>query len=107
MVLAMNNRKQWQKWYKTTAWRALRLQVLAERPLCIYCEQLGITKAADTVDHIKPHRGDPMLFWSVSNLQPLCKLCHDSHKQRKEKSGILVGSDVDGWPVDPDSHWHK
>ena len=31
------------------------------------------------IDHIIPHRGDPILFWDRSNWQPLCKDCHD-HK---------------------------
>ena len=35
-------------------------------------------------DHIEPHRGDPVLFWSRANLQCLCKPCHDSTKQAEE-----------------------
>ena len=29
------------------------------------------------VDHIRPHRGDPVLFWDEKNWQSLCKSCHD------------------------------
>ena len=34
--------------------------------------------AAQVVDHIIPHRGDPSLMWDESNWQSLCKPCHDS-----------------------------
>lgn len=45
------------------------------------------------------------LFWDKSNWQGLCAHCHNSHKQRREKSGVEVGSDVDGFPLDPRHHW--
>lgn len=32
---------------------------------------------ATIVDHIKSHRGDPILFWDEENWQPLCKHHHD------------------------------
>ncbi|WP_456297628.1 HNH endonuclease signature motif containing protein [Kineothrix alysoides] len=32
---------------------------------------------ATVVDHVIPHRGDPILFWDKRNWQPLCKTCHD------------------------------
>lgn len=42
-------------------------------------------RGADAVvDHIRPHRGDPVLFWDENNWQALCKFCHDSRKQRVE-----------------------
>ena len=34
-------------------------------------------RARYVVDHIRPHRGDPILFWDESNWQSLCKACHD------------------------------
>ena len=60
---------------------------------------------ATVVDHIVPHKGDMALFWDKSNWQGLCAHCHNSHKQRREKSGVEVGSDVDGFPLDPRHHW--
>ena len=59
------------------------------------------------VDHIQPHKGDLEKFWDESNHVALCKLCHDSHKQRLEKSGRVVGCDVSGRPIDPDHWWNK
>nr|WP_246414712.1 HNH endonuclease signature motif containing protein [Yoonia ponticola] len=41
---------------------------------------------ATTVDHIKPHRGDKVLFWDKNNWQSLCTSCHNRHKQRVEQS---------------------
>jgi 5-methylcytosine-specific restriction endonuclease McrA len=38
------------------------------------------------VDHIIPHRGDKRLFWHRANWQPLCAPCHNSIKQRQERS---------------------
>jgi 5-methylcytosine-specific restriction protein A len=60
------------------------------------CKQLG-----NVVDHIKPHKGDQRLFWDKSNLQTLCKTCHDSKKQAIEKSGFHREIGPDGWPTDP------
>lgn len=44
----------------------------------------GCTLIATLVDHIKPHRGDMILFWDRSNWQPLCDHCHNVHKARLE-----------------------
>ena len=88
-------------------WRKARLNFLAEHPLCVYCERDGRTMVATICDHIKAHKGDPVLFWDVSNWQPLCKLHHDSTKKSEEMSGGIRGCDVDGNPLDPQSHWYK
>jgi len=63
------------QWYYTARWRALRQQVLHDTPVCNDC---GLHASRD-VDHIIPHRGDPVLFWDAGNLQALCARCH-SHK---------------------------
>lgn len=47
------------------------------------CRRCGAP--ASVVDHIKPHKGDDLLFWDRSNWQPLCASCHNSHKQRHER----------------------
>lgn len=88
------------------AWRKARVGFLASHPLCLMCEQLGRITAASVVDHIKPHKGDQALFWDRSNWQPLCKPCHDGAKQRLEQGRGLIGSTVDGMPVDPGHHWN-
>jgi 5-methylcytosine-specific restriction protein A len=42
---------------------------------------------ATVVDHIVPHRGDPVLFWDEANWQGLCKLCHDAKTAREGRWG--------------------
>lgn len=98
---------QYHKLYGSKIWYRLRYYQLAKAPLCAYCEAQGLIVAASVVDHIRPHKGDINLFSDPDNLQSLCKRCHDSHKQRQEKSGYLAGSALDGSPLDAASHWHK
>ncbi|WP_432443079.1 HNH endonuclease signature motif containing protein [Martelella lutilitoris] len=50
---------------------------------------------AAEVDHIQPHRGDRALFFSLGNLQTLCKFCHSTAKQRMERGGRMQRDD--GW----------
>jgi len=67
-------------------WRKARLEYLAMHPHCRECTKHGITRLATVVDHIIPHKGDKPLFWHRANWQPLCKPCHDRHKQRQERN---------------------
>lgn len=97
--------KPWRHLYNSKAWHRLRTKQLMAEPLCAYCQALGRVTAAQVVDHKTPHKGDAELFHDPDNLQSLCKTCHDSAKQRQEKSGHLVGCDASGIPVDPGHHW--
>jgi 5-methylcytosine-specific restriction endonuclease McrA len=96
---------------KTYRWQQERKAFLMCNPLCVMCRQAGHTTAARIVDHIRPHRGDAVLFWDQQNWQPLCKQHHDSAKQRLEKSGnasaMLSGVDSSGKPTHPDHPWNK
>mgnify|MGYP002144983668 CR=1 FL=1 len=88
-------------------WQAARVVYLAEHPCCAMCAQRGVVAAATVVDHVVPHRGDMALFWRRSNWQPLCKPCHDRHKQRSERGGGVVGCDAGGMPLDAAHPWHQ
>ncbi|MDT3749758.1 HNH endonuclease signature motif containing protein [Pseudomonas kurunegalensis] len=102
-------------------WQKSRDQFLRDHPLCSMCSRDDRPVAAAVVDHKVAPRlkdakasGDPArikaawkLFWSQDNWQPLCKLCHDSTKQRLEKSGRMVGCASDGRPLDPNHHWNR
>jgi 5-methylcytosine-specific restriction endonuclease McrA len=88
-------------------WRKARATYLTKHPLCTMCEAQGRVTAATVVDHIIPHKKDWTLFWDSANWQPLCKQHHDSTKQRLEKSGTVVGCDINGLPVDRNHHWYK
>ena len=58
-------------------WRKVRAAYLRRHPLCVKCLAEGRYVTATVVDHIVPHRGNPLLMWDVSNYQALCKPCHD------------------------------
>lgn len=47
------------------------------------------------------------LFWDPDNWQSLCKFCHDSVKQRLERSGRIAGCSPAGLPLDPNHHWNR
>ena len=107
MVQAKDARP-WRYLYNRKQWKALRLHQLSIQPLCKFCQQQGKVTAAEVVDHIEPHKGNRELFFAPNNLQSLCKLCHDSAKQRAESRGVKeIGADTMGVPLDPTHHWHK
>jgi len=87
-------------WYKTRAWQILRQSQLTAQPLCRMCDSQGYVTAASVVDHIKAHKGDRIAFFDPSNLQSLCKPCHDRHAQRRDRTGREAPAiGLDGWPV--------
>lgn len=61
----------------TYKWSKAAKQYLKEHPLCRRCGEQGVTKAAEVVDHVIPHKGDMGLFWDRSNWQALCSTCHN------------------------------
>lgn len=75
--------------YFTRRWKALRASVLRVEPLCRLCVFRGRPEPATDVDHVRPHRGDGRLFWSIRNLQPLCHRCHVG-KTIAERRGVIV-----------------
>lgn len=76
-----------QRLYQTRQWKRLRLQVLAEHPLCVMClDRDKRVVPATVVDHIIPHGGDLSLFWDMDNLQSLCASCHSGRKRREERA---------------------
>jgi 5-methylcytosine-specific restriction protein A len=71
-----------QRLYNTWRWKRIRKAQLAREPWCADCLRDEIYMAATEVDHIMPHRGDPIKFYT-GPLQSLCKTCH-SRKTSKE-----------------------
>lgn len=81
-------------------WAKARMFYLRKNPLCVYCLRNARVVAANVVDHITPHKlkdaidsGDQErierareLFWSSDNWNSLCFHCHNSVKQREERS---------------------
>lgn len=79
----------WKRWYKTARWQALRLAVfLRDLYTCRKCGGIESDTSLLVCDHIRPHRGDVLLFWDENNLQTLCKRCHDRFKQAEEQASL-------------------
>lgn len=88
-------------------WRLSSRRFLRENPLCTECSKRHLTVAAAVVDHIVPHDGNRELFWNKKNWQSLCRTCHDTFKQQLERSGVHIGCDANGIPLDPNHHWNS
>jgi 5-methylcytosine-specific restriction protein A len=63
-------------WYCSKRWQDIRADVIRAEPFCKLCIARGLRVLTVDVDHIRPHKGDPYLFWNLENLQGLCKACH-------------------------------
>ncbi len=74
-------------------WRAARSRYLNAHPLCVRCKKENVLTKATVVDHIKPHRGNPILFWDECNWQPLCKSCHDKKTMTEDRNVEYIYSD--------------
>ncbi len=59
--------------YASPAWRETRRRKLAACPWCA----CGCGQRADVVHHVRPHGGNPALFFAESNLATMAKRCHD------------------------------
>ncbi len=68
--------------YNSAMWRRLRQAQLRQYPWCAECLRANIYTPATDVDHVTPHRGDAMLFFT-GKLQSLCHVCH-SRKTAEE-----------------------
>lgn len=80
----------WRGWYGLARWKAIRNAQLSEEPLCRTCLEDETVTPATVCDHIEPHRGDPILFWS-GPFQSLCDHHHNSAKQREEAATARGG----------------
>ena len=89
--------------YRTAEWRRLRKLTLAKFPICTRCH----SRPSTIVDHIKPHRFDPALFFDPNNLTGLDKQCHDNWKAKKELGHVDTACDDAGYPQDPNHPWLK
>jgi 5-methylcytosine-specific restriction enzyme A len=114
--------------YVDYEWQAQRDEQLERFPHCLGCEACGRGQVkAEIADHLVPrtHSSEPFF---TSELQSLCKHCHDVVKRRLEvryrageikrndlrmnskvaieaNRGTKPGCDVDGMPTDPSHPW--
>lgn len=63
--------------YKQEKWRRLSIYYRRLHPLCVQCELEGRVEPSRMVDHIKPSKTHPELFFEWSNLRALCNPCHN------------------------------
>jgi len=77
----------WLYLYHDPQWDRLRDAQLAKDPFCAECRGEHLLTPASVADHIKPHKGDPKLFYDADNLQSMCKQHHD-RKTAKEDGGF-------------------
>jgi len=73
------------EFYRSSAWRNLRDEVLAEHPACADCGAL-----ATQVDHVIALRDRPELGVERANLRPLCRRCHSRRTlaASRERGGV-------------------
>ena len=86
-------------YYRTAAWRNLRLAVLDRDPVCT---TPGCHRPSVAVDHIIPrskHGSD-----NLHNLRGLCIQCHNARRHGGEARA--KGCDAAGTPRDP-GHWWR
>lgn len=76
MERSKNAEHDYNRFYKTTAWKKLSRRTLQEKPICAECYRHGIVKMAKLVDHIVPIREDWSKRLDPDNLQSLCYECH-------------------------------
>lgn len=82
------------KLYKQQAWAKMRVRQLSKEPLCARCMSMGKVTAANTVDHVFPHRRDVLAF-KVNLFQSLCIACH-THKTLEENKGKYLHYTANG-----------
>lgn len=83
--------------YSTYRWKKLRKQKVTLNPICEHCEEHGIAKSVEEVDHIIEIE-DGGEIWDINNLQSLCKQCH-INKTNKSKANRKKKKDVYGYFV--------
>lgn len=75
------------KFYLSTPWRKLRAYVLAEDPLCYYCQHAGLRRLATIGDHFRPRRLFPELELVRENIKGSCDHHHNQKRQWESKIG--------------------
>ena len=96
---------EYRKMYASKHWKSLREAVLLRDGF--QCQRCGCYlrrgrshPQAAVVHHIRPHKGNPTLFYDINNLQSICKKEHDSEAQSEDVRGYSKKIGADGWPVD-------
>lgn len=62
-------------------WELYSRIFLKENPICYSCGS-----KSEAVDHIRPHKGDVVLFKKLDNHLPLCHKCHNTVTTRFDRN---------------------
>jgi 5-methylcytosine-specific restriction protein A len=86
----------WRNWYKLARWQRLRQRVFVrDGYVCqrsgVICAGSGDDPNAPVANHIRAHRGDPVLFWDEDNIETVTKQVHDTIIQRAEAAARARG----------------
>ncbi len=107
---------QYRHLYKDQRWcgpHGIRRQAfLRDGYTCQRCQCIVVMRdrhhpSAAVAHHKVKHRGDPKLFFDLSNVETVCKSDHDKLIQKEEARGYVIGSGIDGRPVDPLHPWNR
>ena len=79
---------QYVAFYASPTWRKLSTNYRKHNPLCVHCLEIGITKPADLVDHIKEVRDLYAERLNIDNLQSLCHSCHNTKTAMVRRQSI-------------------
>lgn len=87
----------WRKWYQTKEWQELRLAAFYRDGYV--CQRTGVMCVpggtgqednAPVANHRIPHKGDPLLFFNLDNVETTSKKAHDEIVQREEKQAAAI-----------------
>lgn len=108
--------EQYRRLYRDKRWcgpHGIRQQALVrDLYTCQRCGSLVIEgnrhhPRAAIANHKQPHKGDLELFFGLTNVETVCKACHDTRIQREEARGYTIGCDAAGKPIDPNHPWNR
>lgn len=86
-LVATQNPKEVAKFYKTKEWRTLRkVRRRIDNNECQNCRRLGKYSQADAVHHLQEVRVNPSLALNLTNLECICKTCHNKEHPEKLSS---------------------
>lgn len=86
----------WRRWYGTARWQKLKRQAhIRDGYICQrtgeICSGKGNDPNAPVANHKVAHRGDPVLFWDLNNIETVTKRVHDSEIQAEEAAARRQG----------------
>ena len=90
--LAVSSPHGWKAVYKSGRWEKKREQILQrDHYACQECRRHGRYRRANTVHHIRHLKDAPELALEDSNLESLCRDCHEAiHEKEKQREKFWI-----------------